>query len=432
MPAHAIRHWATVFIVLIVVALMYGLLTRAEPAPEVDAYDEGERHWQAIEKKLARAMSVAYENERLETVLDDIAKAADVNLVVNWRALEEAGIEPGTEVTLHLNNVSVHAVLDHTLDQVGGDLIRLGYSVDDHGILHVSTRDDLDRNTLIRTYDIRSIVRPIPKFVLLNDPPADGHYGSESIFSDDYDDNGYSREEMITQVMDLIRDTIDMDNWREYGGLVSSMSELNGFLIINTTHTNHREVESLLDQIAEFRNRMLQVQGRFVTVSGERFHQWRADYAGGGFILSADAAERLLTEIDAGSEGVGLVGVSEFEMHVQQRGNAGHGMLRELRDSENELVGVELAGPGHMLDLECVPEERPSATSSPFNAARAKLVVDVRAELAERSSATSDLIRCRFRTTNRLPNGGALLMAARGDGAEGADYRVLLLRLRVR
>jgi len=228
-----------------------------------------------VMEKLKQPIPVSFEDNRLENVVEYLRNVTGVDFFVNWRALEGAGIEPGTTVNMQLQNVPADKALRLILDQVGGDLVPLGFTIDD-GVVTISTLDNLGRNTVIRTYDIRDLVVQAPNFTEAPDfdlvtitegGSTEGGGGSDSLFEDvDEDDGLLGREELITQIMDLVRDTVDPDNWRENGGLVSSMSELNGSLIINTTSQNHREILSLLGQLRETRALQINVEARFLLV----------------------------------------------------------------------------------------------------------------------------------------------------------------------
>ena len=239
-----------------------------------------------VREKLKQAIPVNFEGNRLENVIEYLRNVTGVNIVVNWRALEGAGIEPGTTVTLQLSSVPADKAIDLILEYVGGDLVPLGYTVD-AGVVTISTQENLGKITHIRTYDIRDLVVQAPNFdqapsfdlVEVTRAPASGGGGNQqSLFEDDDEENDLSRGEMIGQIQDLVRDTVDPDNWRSAGGLVSSMSELNGTLIINSTTENHRQILSLLGQLRETRALQINVEARFLLVDQNFLDEFLLDF----------------------------------------------------------------------------------------------------------------------------------------------------------
>ncbi|QNN24212.1 hypothetical protein HED60_18695 [Planctomycetales bacterium ZRK34] len=248
--------------------------TRLQALGEAGADSEVNRR---IMEKLKQPIPVTFDGNRLENVIEYLRNVTGVDFFVNWRALEGAGIEPGTTVTLQLASVPGDKALQLILDQVGGDLVPLGYTVDD-GVVTISTQENLGKNTVFQTYDIRDLVVQAPSFDTAPDfdltaisrgRGSGGGGGSQqtNLFQDSNDETaGVSRGELIQQIMQLIRDTVDPDSWRTNGGLVSSMSELNGSLIVNTTSENHRKIISLLAQLRESRALQINVEARFLLV----------------------------------------------------------------------------------------------------------------------------------------------------------------------
>ncbi|MBI1372771.1 MAG: hypothetical protein GC159_08425 [Phycisphaera sp.] len=228
-----------------------------------------------IMEKLKQPIPVSFDANRLENVIEYLRNVTGVNFFVNWRALEGAGIEPGSTVTLNLANVPADKALKLILDQVGGDLVPLGYTVDD-GVVTISTLENLGKNTVIHSYDIRDLLVQAPNFTeapefdlaaISSSGGGGGGGGGRSLFSESSSGNeGGGPEELALQIQTLIRDTVDPDNWRQNGGLVSSMSYLNGNLIINTTSANHRAILSLLGQLRESRAIQINVEARFLLV----------------------------------------------------------------------------------------------------------------------------------------------------------------------
>ena len=72
--------------------------------------------------------AVAVDGQGLEKVLEFLADTTHLNLAVNWAALEGAGVDKNTPVTVNLKNVPLHKVLDVILSQIKDNL---GYEFSD-------------------------------------------------------------------------------------------------------------------------------------------------------------------------------------------------------------------------------------------------------------------------------------------------------------
>jgi len=225
-------------------------------------------------EKLQQTIPVEFQANRFENVIEYFRNVTGANIYVQWRTLEAAGISRETPVTMQMN-VSAEKALRLILDDVGGDLVNLSYSIDE-GVVVIATEEFLAKETELQTYDIKDLVVQIPSFDQapefdLNQIASDAGDtgGGGSIFDDTTEDDQLSvpRSERIQRIMDLIRSSIDPDNWRQNGGLTSSMEELNGVLIVNTTTENHQSITGLLRKLREQRALQIAVEGRFLFVT---------------------------------------------------------------------------------------------------------------------------------------------------------------------
>jgi len=222
---------------------------------------------------------IRFEAIGFENVIDFLRDLQGVNIHVNWKALEAAGIERDAEVTTKLKDVRFEKALSLILDDVGAGDVPLAYIIDE-GVIQVSTRDDLNRKTVTRVYDIRDLVVRIPDFddapnlelTSTSDSGSDGGGSGDSLFGDDDDDDdddddSASRAELIQDILELIRQTIEPDSWREAGGAVGALRELNGQLIVTQTASAHRQLLDLLKQLRETRALQVAVEARFISVT---------------------------------------------------------------------------------------------------------------------------------------------------------------------
>jgi len=113
------------------------------------------------ESKLKNTPITLDEQEtELQDVIDNIRIAAGVSIVTKWNDLDEAGIAPEELVTIRLDEVPAGSALDHVLEFVsGGKLGKVGYNVDDDGIVTVEPVSDTYGYTL-KSFYIADLVVP--------------------------------------------------------------------------------------------------------------------------------------------------------------------------------------------------------------------------------------------------------------------------------
>ena len=234
-----------------------------------------------VQLKLQEPLPINFEANRMVNVMDYFRNTTGVNYFVNWAALEAAGVEQDTPITLQLSNIPADQALRLVLQQAGGgaELEPIGFSIID-GVVTVSTQRDLTKTTDTRVYDIRDLLVQIPRFTgapefdlnsALSNTSSGGSSGgaqsSTTLFEDADEVETITREEMIEQITALIQDTVgNQPDWAAYGGEVSSLRELNGNLIVKTTPDNHRDMIKLLGQLRSARAMQIHIESRFLLV----------------------------------------------------------------------------------------------------------------------------------------------------------------------
>ncbi len=218
--------------------------------PGIDA--ETARVNQALDR---RVPDLNLDGKPFAEVIEQFRQTSDLNIFVNWRALEAAGIDRNAPVTARLRNAKFVKVLRVILDEVGGDTVKLGYSVED-GTVTVTTEEDLNRNTLTKVYDIRDLLTDTPDHAPASDAAAAAQPAPTT----------QPREKLAEEIIALIQETVVPDAWRENGGSVGAIRELSGQLIITATPSMHDEIAKLLHMIRKARGVQVSVETRFITI----------------------------------------------------------------------------------------------------------------------------------------------------------------------
>ncbi|MGC9454801.1 MAG: hypothetical protein ACP5HU_08035 [Phycisphaerae bacterium] len=211
-------------------------------------------------------------------VVEFLREVSDLNIYVNWNALQTLGIDQTVPVNVHLSNVSFEKVLRTVLDDVGGVMAELSYVIDE-GVITISSQEDLSRRTVTRVYDILDLIHPIPdhsapslELGRTKDGGTTGGGGTTRggwLFKDtggDGEDGEPARGAMIENIVSLIEETIDPNSWRPIGD-IGSVRELGGQLVITQTAQNHQDIVGLLNQLREAAQLQVSIETRFLVVS---------------------------------------------------------------------------------------------------------------------------------------------------------------------
>jgi type II secretory pathway component GspD/PulD (secretin) len=221
----------------------------------------------------------------LEDVIKFIRTVGNVNVDVDWGALETANVTKETPVSLSLTNVTLKTALDRVLEKVGDPSIadtRVGWAVEE-GVLVVSTQAVLNKRRVTEIYDVRDLLIEVPNYV--NAPEFDLNSvlqsgeggGGQSPFQQNQEDENLedrrTLQERAEDVIALITQLVDFDGWRENGGDTGFINNFQGSLIITNTAKNHREISGLLSKLRQPRSMQINVETRFLLVSEDFFEQ---------------------------------------------------------------------------------------------------------------------------------------------------------------
>src|SRR4051812_2704051 len=129
---------------------------------------------------------------------------------------------------------------------------------------------------LTRVYDVRDLLVDIPNFTNAPDLLADDLnrtieadrqiYGRGGSFGGSRWEVGKTREQRAEDVVRLIQETIAPDTWREQGGMIGGIRELDGQLIVTQIEENHRLLRQLLEQLREVQYVNVRIRVHWVLV----------------------------------------------------------------------------------------------------------------------------------------------------------------------
>jgi hypothetical protein len=224
-----------------------------EPAEDKPMYGDRQPGSVTVEQGLAmRIPAVHLENRPLQEAIEWVRGASGMNIVVHWKQLAAAGIPPETPITLHLADVPLQRVLELIL-QLATDGPELGYE-DDQNVLIVSTQADLDRNLVVRSYDVSGWAPP-PKDVrppvMRLDEASTPFYLYEYapyIYYEPFQYFGHpplgyefeqEEEEPYQDLIDMITSAVEPESWTINGGR-GTITPIGSALVIRNCSRVHR------------------------------------------------------------------------------------------------------------------------------------------------------------------------------------------------
>jgi hypothetical protein len=175
----------------------------------------------ASEKKIVAALDsktdLDFDNQPLADVIDYIKAKHEIEIQLDQKALEEAGVDNQTPVTRSVKGISLRSTLHLMLDQLD-----LTYMLADEVML-VTTKEKAEGTIFIRTYPVKDLVAP----------PADGD------------------DRLVKTIIGIV----DPDLWEDGGGPGSiAFVPASGSLVISQTYGVHEKVLNLLQNLRAARS----------------------------------------------------------------------------------------------------------------------------------------------------------------------------------
>ncbi|MFO0832979.1 MAG: hypothetical protein U0637_14200 [Phycisphaerales bacterium] len=254
------------------------------------AFAEAEENRKALATIQGKRIPVNFNETPLENVLDFIKAVTQLNVDVDWQALENAGVDKAAPISLNLTNVPVETILNRVCEKASPDpLTGAAWNVTD-GVLTISSREQINKQKAIVIYDIRDLIVEVPNYTnsyeldlqqALQQAGQGGGGGGQSPFTQQNQGQEEQRrtlQERTQEILDIITTNVDSEGWRENGGDVGYIQQLGGLLIITNTPANHRSINGLLAKLREYRAMQINVETRFLLVSQDFFEQIGFDF----------------------------------------------------------------------------------------------------------------------------------------------------------
>ncbi len=171
----------------------------------------------------------------LDEFAEWLRRQTQVNVVMRWHALEKEGVTKETPVTLRMKKAVLYNVLTIVLDRLGEDHETLGFRATDNMII-VSTRADLDRSMVTKTYDVHDLLLEIPNFEAMRPAAMDGP--NRRAARDDSAKKVEGADDSVQQLIDVITTSVFPNSWKVNGG-TGTIKFFNGHLIVRNTPEAH-------------------------------------------------------------------------------------------------------------------------------------------------------------------------------------------------
>ena len=195
-----------------------------------------------------------------------------VNFVVSTRVVEDLD-EDETMIRLTLPERSVIRILDI----IAETRENLRWKIED-GVVKFVTREELVGGQVLRMYEVRDLIRPIPEF-----PGRDVNVSvSGGLFLPEEDLEEREANVVTSDLLDtLIRNTISAESWDEDPANSLRINDM-GVMIVNQTPEVHAQIRDLLTDLREATGILVDIEARFLQVADNFLEDIGIDFRGLG------------------------------------------------------------------------------------------------------------------------------------------------------
>lgn len=213
---------------------------------------------QRTARQLSRGITVELTDARLEDIVQFIADYSGARIRAYWlddRSSE--GLEKDQEITVAVENVRVIDFIEEVMAQAGSDFSPATWQFAENGRgIQIGPRSRLNEKHYLKPYDVNDLLFQLPDFnnaptldldQVLNQGQQGGSGTSGSIFEDDDQEDLDQRtiEELADELIDILTESVEPDQWRDNGGDGGTIRFYNGFLLINAPNYIHRQLGGL-------------------------------------------------------------------------------------------------------------------------------------------------------------------------------------------
>lgn len=182
-----------------------------------------------------RLPDVEFVEQPFEQVMEWLGELLNINVIVRWQRLEDAGVERDAPVSIKARNLRFAQVLWLIMNEVGGSEVKLAYRAQGKTLV-LSTADDLGQEMVTKVYDVSDLLITIPRASRAaafdvtqglgeGGTGGGGGGGGQGMFGqsqgmEDRNQEGddVGAEETMDTLIDLIQQTVEPDSWDVNGG----------------------------------------------------------------------------------------------------------------------------------------------------------------------------------------------------------------------
>ena len=227
------------------------------PAKDADAGVAAAPTPRSTLSRMMRPITLNVKETRLEDVMKFIQNVTQAELEFVWAgdSASGSGLDKEKLITINISNRPALNVLEAVLAKAKSDFSEHTWQMTPEGTMQVGPKDALNKSKRLVIYDIHDLLMIIPNYTEVpqidltsvlqqgqggsGQSPFQGQGNTTTRTPDQVD---AERRQRITDLVRIIQDTIEPEQWTDNGGEGGSIRPFNNTLIINAPDYIHRQI----------------------------------------------------------------------------------------------------------------------------------------------------------------------------------------------
>lgn len=241
------------------------VITRRKPKGVLEeAADELSDTDQAIANKLREIkVDLDYQNQPLTDVVNYIREVSGLNVVIDSKTIPDPTAET---FSIKVKNISLEGALKILLPNK-----QKAHTIED-GVVIVTTTDALKKKVRLELYPVQDLTYGLQDFPGVNITLDDQGLGTAAAGAEEGAKQQFTGEDLAN----LIKNTIDKDNWDEANG--QSVVFQNGLLIVRNALDVHKKIRKFLNDLRASTGILVSIETRFLSVEDNFLQQVGMDF----------------------------------------------------------------------------------------------------------------------------------------------------------
>ena len=223
-------------------------------ASQVSAQSRIDPRREALDR-LAKRVNVELTDARLEDVVQFLSTIGSLEFEVMWEDDSgRDGLDKDALVSIHASNLALLSILERVLDKTSTGFGGNTWQLTPEGFVEIGPKSRLNSSATLKVYDIQDLLFEVNNYTSVPELDLDaavqqsqgggGGGGGQSIFEDSEDDteNRLTPEEQAQQLIALIEETIEPDEWANNGGDGGTIRYYRGTLLVRAPDYMHRQL----------------------------------------------------------------------------------------------------------------------------------------------------------------------------------------------